>query len=54
MTSTARLCGAVPHPGVHESQSRLWENLVGRSRPFWKHFFPSLRGAFPEPLARRR
>jgi carboxypeptidase Taq len=30
-------------PGVHESQSRLWENLVGRSHPFWKHFFPSLR-----------
>ncbi|HMJ40168.1 MAG TPA: carboxypeptidase M32 [Verrucomicrobiae bacterium] len=37
-------------PGVHESQSRLWENLVGRSRPFWKHFFPSLRSAFPEQL----
>ncbi|HET6310493.1 MAG TPA: carboxypeptidase M32 [Candidatus Nitrosotalea sp.] len=37
-------------PGVHESQSRLWENLVGRSRGFWKHFFPSLRSAFPEPL----
>jgi carboxypeptidase Taq len=37
-------------PGVHESQSRLWENLVGRSLPFWKHFFPSLRNAFPEPL----
>ena len=37
-------------PGVHESQSRLWENLVGRSRPFWKHFFPSLKAAFPEPL----
>jgi len=37
-------------PGVHESQSRLWENLVGRSRGFWKHFFPSLRNAFPEPL----
>jgi carboxypeptidase Taq len=37
-------------PGVHESQSRLWENLVGRSRPFWKHFYPSLREAFPEPL----
>src|ERR1700680_405059 len=37
-------------PGVHESQSRLWENLVGRSHPFWKHFFPSLRGAFPEQL----
>ena len=26
--------------GVHESQSRLWENLVGRSRPFWEHFYP--------------
>jgi carboxypeptidase Taq len=35
-------------PGVHESQSRLWENLVGRSEPFWKHFFPSLRSTFPE------
>jgi carboxypeptidase Taq len=29
--------------GVHESQSRLWENLVGRSRPFWEHFFPKLQ-----------
>jgi carboxypeptidase Taq len=29
--------------GVHESQSRLWENLVGRSLPFWEHFFPMLR-----------
>ena len=37
-------------PGVHESQSRLWENLVGRGRPFWRHFFPSLRATFPEPL----
>jgi carboxypeptidase Taq len=37
-------------PGVHESQSRLLENLVGRSHPFWKHFFPSLRNAFPEQL----
>jgi len=37
-------------PGVHESQSRLWENLVGRSHPFWKHFFPSLQKAFPEQL----
>ncbi len=33
--------------GVHESQSRLWENLVGRSRPFWKYFFPKFRAAFP-------
>ena len=34
--------------GVHESQSRLWENLVGRSRGFWKHFYPALQKAFPE------
>jgi carboxypeptidase Taq len=33
--------------GIHESQSRLWENLVGRSRPFWKHWFPQLQAAFP-------
>jgi carboxypeptidase Taq len=33
--------------GIHESQSRLWENLVGRSLPFWKHFFPELKKAFP-------
>lgn len=37
-------------PGVHESQSRLWENLVGRSLPFWHYFFPSLRKTFTEPL----
>jgi len=37
-------------PGIHESQSRLWENLVGRSRPFWRHFYPSLKAVFPEPL----
>jgi carboxypeptidase Taq len=36
--------------GVHESQSRLWENLVGRSRPFWKHFYPKLQATFPEQL----
>ena len=33
--------------GVHESQSRLWENLVGRSRPFWQHFYPTLQSTFP-------
>lgn len=38
--------------GIHESQSRMWENLVGRSRPFWRHFFPSLRRAFPDQLAK--
>jgi len=37
--------------GMHESQSRLWENLVGRSRPFWNYFFPVLRGYFPDQLA---
>jgi carboxypeptidase Taq len=37
--------------GIHESQSRMWENLVGRSRPFWEHFFPSARRYFPEALA---
>src|SRR4029077_13319459 len=37
-------------PGVHESQSRLWENLVGRGLHFWRHFFSSLRATFPEPL----
>jgi carboxypeptidase Taq len=36
--------------GVHESQSRLWENLVGRSRPFWSHYYPKLQEAFPETL----
>jgi len=36
---------------IHESQSRLWENQVGRSRPFWRHFFPQLKNAFSESLA---
>lgn len=34
--------------GIHESQSRLWENIVGRSKAFWSHFLPSLRSTFPE------
>jgi carboxypeptidase Taq len=34
--------------GVHESQSRLWENLVARGRGFWQHFYPALREAFPD------
>lgn len=36
--------------GVHESQSRLWENLVGRSRSFWHYFYPQLQAAFPAQL----
>lgn len=36
--------------GMHESQSRLWENLVGRSQTFWKAHLPILRAYFPEQL----
>jgi len=36
--------------GIHESQSRLWENVVGRSLPFWRHFLPKLKKAFPGQL----
>ena len=36
--------------GVHESQSRLWENLVGRSRGFWQCFYPRLQAVFPDQL----
>jgi carboxypeptidase Taq len=36
--------------GVHESQSRLWENVVGRGRAFWQHFFPALQRLFPDPF----
>jgi carboxypeptidase Taq len=36
--------------GLHESQSRLWENHVGRSAGFWRHFYPKLRGAFHDAL----
>jgi carboxypeptidase Taq len=36
--------------GLHESQSRLWENVVGRSWPFWQHFFPHLQRHFPSQL----
>jgi carboxypeptidase Taq len=38
--------------GMHESQARLWENAVGRSLAFWKHFYPRARQAFPEALGR--
>jgi carboxypeptidase Taq len=36
--------------GVHESQSRLWENIVGRSYGFWQFFYPQLQAAFPAQL----
>jgi carboxypeptidase Taq len=37
--------------GVHESQSRLWENQVGRSRDFWTRWYPELQGTFPAQLS---
>jgi carboxypeptidase Taq len=43
---TGRYCSL----GIHESQSRLWENLVGRSIGFWRVFYPRLQEAFPEQL----
>src|SRR5665213_3292217 len=42
--------GDAPSLALHESQSRLWENTVGRGLAFWKHFFPLARQAFPESL----
>ncbi len=44
--------GSINSLALHESQSRLWENLVGRGLPFWKNFFPRARQAFPEALAK--
>ncbi|HZY87544.1 MAG TPA: carboxypeptidase M32, partial [Gemmataceae bacterium] len=43
--------GSAASLGVHESQSRLWENQVGRGRPFWVYFFPRARDAFPAALS---
>jgi len=40
-------CGEYISMGIHESQSRMWENLVGRSRSFWHHFYPKLQATFP-------
>lgn len=36
--------------GIHESQSRLWENNIGKSRAFWKYFYPRLQAQFPKPF----
>jgi carboxypeptidase Taq len=43
------LCHGVSS-ALHESQSRMWENIVGRSRQFWNHFYPSFQEAFPEAV----
>jgi carboxypeptidase Taq len=42
--------GSAASLGIHESQSRLWENQVGRGRPFWDHFFPQAQAAFSAAL----
>ena len=42
--------GEAASTGVHESQSRMWENLVGRSRPFWEHFYGEAQRSFPDAL----
>lgn len=42
--------GSAASLGIHESQSRLWENQVGRGPTFWEHFFPRARQVFPASL----
>jgi len=42
--------GSATSLGIHESQSRLWENFVGRSRDFWHYFYPAAQAVFPEAL----
>jgi carboxypeptidase Taq len=42
--------GSAPSLGLHESQARLWENTIGRSLPFWRHFFPLAQETFHESL----
>jgi carboxypeptidase Taq len=42
--------GAAASLSIHESQSRLWENCVGRSKEFWKYFYTQLQGEFPRAL----
>jgi len=43
-------CGEAASLGIHESQSRLWENNVGRSLAYWQHYYPRLQQAFPHNL----
>jgi carboxypeptidase Taq len=44
------LLADAPSMGMHESQARLWENHVGRSAAFWRHYFGALQEAFPKAL----
>ena len=43
--------GAATSLGIHESQSRIWENCIGRGLDFWKFFYPKLQARFPQQLA---
>ena len=43
------MCGC-SSSSLHESQSRLWENVVGRSLPFWRWFYPRVQSTFPDRL----
>jgi carboxypeptidase Taq len=43
--------GAAASLSIHESQSRIWENCIGRSLSFWKHFYPILQQQFPRQLS---
>ena len=42
--------GSANSLGIHESQSRLWENVVGKSKAFWSHYYPKLQAYFPTQL----
>jgi carboxypeptidase Taq len=44
------LLADAPSMGMHESQARLWENHVGRSAAFWRHYFGALQALFPRAL----
>ncbi len=48
---TLTVAGEGASMGIHESQSRFFENIIGRSRAFWKPFYPRVRSIFPEQLA---
>jgi carboxypeptidase Taq len=42
--------GSGTSAGMHESQSRTWENIIARGKPFWKYFYPKLQSRFPAQL----
>lgn len=41
---------SAPSLGIHESQSRMWENMIGRSAPFWKYYAPAMKTLYPGQL----